>query len=463
MMKKTSLFIMILLLCKLTFAELVVNVSNPSPSIYETLNLEVSFVNQDKEQYNIEGIDNFAILSKGSTNSYNVINGKTTSMRSDMYRIRPKKSGDFTLTVVTKNGERKSIKIDVVEDSNIDSIIKDRFTLKGEIPKETYYFGEKIPFQEYFITTVNMSSFSQVKAPDFKDFSVKDITPYSRNSYIQKDINYNGKNAIELTLYKGILQANSSGEKIIKTSEVKVGEPSRDYFYENTSYLGPKDIKINIKPLPVGAPENFKGIVGTLNYEDNWKNTTVNIGQAVTLTLKLYGSGNLALVDTIGIQNSDEFNIFETEKDYSENIKGDKYYNEKTFEIAFIPKKTGLQKIPEILIPYFNTETEKYEFLKISSREIDVKGNSPLNTLGTSQESPIQNNMENSKVEKVETKNESPKKIEEVNIKLLETEKNPSRNIFKLAFGIVSLLSLVELIAIIWLVLSRRNKTKSKK
>lgn len=464
-MKKINLFLIMSMLCKLTFSELVLNSSNLAPSKYEVFNLEVSFINEDKEKYKIEGIENFDILSKGSSNSYNVINGNTTSAKSDIYRLKPKKDGEFIVKVITEKGNEKSIQIDVKENKQLDAVMKDKFTLQADIPKKSYYFGEKIPFQENFISTVNISSFSQIKAPNFQDFSVKDITKYNNNSYVQSHIEYNGKQGIELNIFKGILQANSSGEKNITTSEVKVGEPTRDFFYENTTLVGGENIKIDIKPLPVGIPKNFKDIVGTLSYKENWKNKEVNVGQAITLEVTLSGSGNLALLESLPLENQSNFNIFQSIKNYTEEIKGNNYYNEKTFEVAFIPKNGGIEKTPEIVIPYFNTETEKYENLTIPSQNIKVVGGKLQNN-NISENRPIQKNMENIKSENTFTPSSSENlnnNLQEVNIKVLETEKNPAKNIYKLAFAIVSLLCLIELIAIIYLVLDRNKYKNTKK
>lgn len=464
-MKKFNLFLIMLLFCKLTFSELILNSSNLAPSKYEVFNLEVSFINEDKEKYKIDGLENFDVLSKGSSNSYNVINGKTTSIKSDIYRLKPKKNGDFTLKVITENNSEKAIVIDVKESKQLDKIIEEKFILQADIPKKNYYFGEKIPFQENFISTVNISSFSQLKAPNFQDFSVKDITKYNNNSYIQNQIEYKGKQAIELNIFKGILQANSSGEKNIVTSEVKVGEPTRDFFYENTTLVGGENLKIDILPLPVDAPKNFKDVVGTLTYEEDWKNKEVVVGQAVTLILTLSGSGNLALLEDLPIENKNNFNIFQSVKNYNEEIKGDSYYNEKTFELAFIPKNINADKTPEIVIPYFNIKTEKYENLVIPSQDIKIIGEQ-IQTNDSDKNSPIQKNIENKNLEnknKIISSEKTNNNLQEINIKLLEIEKTPTKNIYKLAFGIISILALVELVVIIYLVLDKNKRKDSKK
>ncbi|MGL4786885.1 MAG: BatD family protein, partial [Cetobacterium sp.] len=210
---------------------------------------------------------------------------------------------------------------------------------------------------------------------------------------------------------------------------------------------------------------NFRDIVGTLTYKENWKNKEVNVGQAITLNLTLSGSGNLALLENLPIENQNDFNIFQSVKNYSEEIKGENYYNEKTFEVAFIPKNGGIEKTPEIVIPYFNTNTEKYENLIIPSQEIKVTGEK-LKIDDSSNNRPIQKNMENNNSvnkDEITSSGKLTDNLQEVNIKVLETEKTSAKNIYKLAFGIVSLLCLVELITIIYLVLDRKKYKNHKK
>lgn len=451
-MKKTSLYIMMLLLCKISFSELVLNASNPSPSRNEDFSIEVSFLNEDKGKYTIEGIENFDIISKASTNSYNSINGKTTSAKSDIYRVRAKSEGEFSLKVKTEKGVEKVILIDVQKSQSINSALSDRFILKSTTPKTTFYFGEKIPYEEYFISGVRVSSLSQAKKPNFKDFSVKDMTPYSNNNYIQTPVDFNGKQGIQVTLFKGVLQANGSGLKSISSSSVKVGEPTRDFFNENTSYIGDEDIEIDIKPLPDHSPTNFKDIVGTLNSLESWKTKEVNVGEAITLTLTLQGSGNLALLDSLPIKEDMNFNVFQTIKGYNEKIIDGKYFNEKIFEIAFIPKKNGVQKTPIIDIPYFNTITEKYEILNIPSEEIVVNGKSVSSEIKIPQNtniSPIDKNIE--------------KNMKNIDLEMIQVEKISPKNIFKLISVIFGFIALIEGAVISYLLYTRKQASNSKK
>ncbi|MGL4651927.1 BatD family protein [Cetobacterium sp.] len=465
-MKKTSLYIMMLLLCKLSFSELILNTSNLSPSKNEDFNIEVSFLNEDKSKYTIEGIENFDVLSRASSNSYNSINGKTTSAKSDVYRVRAKSEGEFTLTVKTEKGLEKSIVIKIQKSESINSNLSDKFVLKTVIPKREFYFGEKIPYEEYFISGVRVSSFNIAKSPDFKEFSVKDLTQYNNNSYIQNTVDFNGKPGVQLSLFKGILQANSSGNKKISSSSAKIGEPTRDFFYENTSYVGGEDIELEIKPLPGDAPKNFKDIVGTLSSLQSWKGQEVKVGEAVTLTLTLQGSGNLALLDSLPIEQNDDFNIFQNIKGYNEKIGEGKYFNEKIFEVAFIPKKNGIQKTPAINIPYFNTVNEKYEILTLEREEIKVSGNSVVASVDNSNiqsNSPIDKNTEIKTLTSDKKLSEDIKNIKEVNINLLEVEKQPVKNSYKLISMIIGFFALLQTGFILYLLRTRKKVLKTKK
>lgn len=440
-MKKIAIFIMLIAVFNITFSELVVNVSNTSPSKYDTFRMEVKFINEKQKDYKIEGIENFDVLSKGKNSNYTVVNGNVSSIKSDTYVLKPKNIGKYTLKIKTNNNIERDVQIDVQKNPILEKKLKDRFVLK-HIPKNgTYYFGEKIPYQESFITTVNINSLNRVENPDFKDFSVKDITPSVRNSFVQKRITYKGKEALDIILFEGILQPTSSGMKTIKTSAVKVGQDANDfYFNENYTYVGSSNIKLNIKPLPINQPANFKDIVGTLFAKTDWKDTNVSVGQAVTLNIKLYGNGNLELLDKLPIQSDDDFNIFQTVKNYNETIVKNKYFNEKIFEIAFIPKKMGLEKTPKIIIPYFNTKTKKYDKIIINSKSIKVsKGNgvvfNPKNNL-------LGNNQINSS---------TPKQNLDINLIKVEnrTVKNPYK-LLSLILGFIAVLEAVILVCIFY-------------
>lgn len=447
----------------LSLADVILDSSNTKPAINEPFNIQVKFINEDKKDYKIEGIENLEILSKGTQSKYSYINGNKTSEKIDTYTVLAKDIKNFPLTVnlIGKNEKSNTLNISVQKE-NIHSISDDMSIETSINDGDTFYFGEKIIYEENFLTTVNINSIGYTKPPQFNDFSEKDISPANlKGAYEQSYFRSNsGKQGIKLNIYRGILQPNSSGEKTIKSGQMGVTQASgrRDFFFQQSTppkYFGGNNIKINILPLPTDKPVGFQNIVGTPKLEYSWNSDKVNLGQSLVLNIKISGDANLDALEKIITSQFNDFNIFESFKGEDEKVENGKYYAEKSFELALIPKKYGEVNTPEIKIPYFNTQNKKYEFLIIPSKKIDVIGSSssPQATI------PIENTTH-------VTKNTTPVSTtlipEEIRIDTV-TEKDNSNNIFdnNLIIGLI-ILAIIEGGIIIYLLTKKDKKIESK-
>ena len=447
----------------LSLADVILDSSNTKPAINEPFNIQVKFINEDKKDYKIEGIENLEILSKGTQSKYSYINGNKTSEKIDTYTVLAKDIINFPLTVnlIGKNEKSNTLNISVQKE-NIQSISDDMSIETSINNGDTFYFGEKIIYEENFLTTVNINSIGYTKPPQFNDFSEKDISPANlKGAYEQSYFRSNsGKQGIKLNIYRGILQPNSSGEKTIKSGQMAVTQASgrRDFFFQQSTppkYFGGNNIKINILPLPTDKPVGFQNIVGTPKLEYSWNSDKVNLGQSLVLNIKISGDANLDALEKIVTSQFNDFNIFESFKGEDERVENGKYYAEKSFELALIPKKSGEINTPEIKIPYFNTQNKKYEFLIIPSKKIDVIGSSssPQATI------PIENTTH-------VTKNTTPVSTtlipEEIRIDTV-TEKDNSNNIFdnNLIIGLI-ILAIIEGGIIIYLLTKKDKKIESK-
>ena len=447
----------------LSLADVILDSSNTKPAINEPFNIQVKFINEDKKDYKIEGIENLEILSTGTQSKYSYINGNKTSEKIDTYTVLAKDIINFPLTVnlIGKNEKSNTLNISVQKES-IQSISDDMSIETSINNGDTFYFGEKIIYEENFLTTVNINSIGYTKPPQFNDFSEKDISPANlKGAYEQSYFRSNsGKQGIKLNIYRGILQPNSSGEKTIKSGQMAVTQASgrRDFFFQQSTppkYFGGNNIKINILPLPTDKPVGFQNIVGTPKLEYSWNSDKVNLGQSLVLNIKISGDANLDALEKIVTSQFNDFNIFESFKGEDERVENGKYYAEKSFELALIPKKSGEIDTPEIKIPYFNTQDKKYEFLIIPSKKIDVIGSSssPQTTI------PIENTTH-------VTKNTPPVSTtlipEEIRIDTV-TEKDNSNNIFdnKLIIGLI-ILVIIEGGIIIYLLTKKDKKIEFK-
>ena len=469
-MKKIVSLLLFLLISVLTFTEATLDVNNTNPRVNEPIALNVEFTNSDREDYTIEGLDNFKVLSKGVQRSYTVVNSKKSSTILDKYTLLPIKEGTFTLQL--KGGKETSNPLEIIvsKEAKVSNVnISDKISLKTE-PKnnQEYYFGEKIPFEEKLLTTVPISDMKYVDPSVFNNFSVKDIFPTEQNRrYPEKTFTTpQGKQGLELTLQQSILQPNSSGEKTIKSAHIAVVENNNNdmwyYGRQPVVYLGGEEIKLNILPLPTNQPTGFQNVVGKLKGEFSWNRDEVNIGESILLTLKLYGDVNLDTLEKIIPYDIAGFNIFESVKSSSEKIINGKYYSEKTFEIAFIPRTTNEKAIPEIKIPYFDTESKSYKYFTIPSKSLKVLGsgttNNNLNNVKPTQQQSLP---ATSNVSKEETKQQKLDKVVINNIPVISEEVLDStdhKHLIKI-YGIMIGEGLIILI-LLFLLLRRKKENK---
>lgn len=447
----------------LSLADVILDSSNTKPAINEPFNIQVKFINEDKKDYKIEGIENLQILSKGTQNRYSYINGSKTSEKIDNYTVMANEIKNFPLSITINGKNEKSNTLNIeVQKETLQNLSNDMSIETSIKNGESFYFGEKIVYEENFLTTVNIDSIGYSRAPQFNDFSEKDISPINLNgNYEQSSFrSSSGKQGLKLNIYRGILQPNSSGEKIIKSGQMAVTQATgrRDFFFQESTppkYFGGNNIKINILPLPTNKPNDFQNIVGTPKVDFSWNTNKVNIGQSIVLNVKINGNANLDSLEKIFNGQSNDFNVFESLKNSDERVENGKYYAEKSFELAFIPKKAGELNTPEIKIPYFNTTDKKYEFLIIPSKKIEVTG-SGNTTLLPQATNPMKPNI-NKDNGKTLNNNST---LEEVKIDTINSTENTNTSFNNLLIIGLIILVVIEGGIIIYL-LTKKNKKSS--
>ncbi|MGL5055191.1 MAG: BatD family protein [Fusobacteriaceae bacterium] len=233
--------------------------------------------------------------------------------------------------------------------------------------EKVIYLGEKIVYEETFKATGLFRNVEVKERPKFESLSSKDYTPVNKNKTPQiKEYESNGKKIMEILIYRGVVQGNLSGDQNFYSSSAQVTTDS-------TFLIPSSKVLLNIKPLPEeGKPKNFQGIVGKLKLDYKWDEKELKVGKTILLTVKISGDVNLDNLDKLNYYTNDNFNSYESLKSSKEEIKNGKYYSEKEFEIAFIPKVSGEILVNEFRINYFNPKTEEYEMKKIPPKLFNV-------------------------------------------------------------------------------------------
>ncbi|MEW6360054.1 MAG: BatD family protein [Planctomycetota bacterium] len=121
------------------------------------------------------------------------------------------------------------------------------------------------------------------------------------------------------------------------------------------------ELKIQVRPLPdQGRPDGFKGAVGQFDMTVTPSGTNVKVGEPITLTSLIRGTGYPATIEAPYPKNSDGFKVYAGDHDTRTGRSTNSIEVTKTFRTVFEPQTTAVKTIPEIVFHYFDPQAEKY-------------------------------------------------------------------------------------------------------
>jgi oxygen tolerance protein BatD len=279
-------------------------------------------------------------------------------------------------TQTRQNQRQQQTTIPQAEISNEDIFVR------VNVSKRNVYQGEHILAIIKVYTKLNLSGFEDLKLPKYQGFWTQEIPTPSQIS-LQRE-NVNGQIYNVGVIQKMLLFPQQTGEITIEpfVLDALVAQRTQrrtrsifdDFFgsnYQNVPvHLESKPVKINVKPLPVNKPDGFSGAIGSMKMYAGIDADSVKANDAITLTVKISGAGNLKLIDAPKIDFPPDFDVYDPK--VSTNIKNSESGSSgsKTFEYLFQPRHAGQFRIPSIKFAYFDVNTKKYKTL--STREFNV-------------------------------------------------------------------------------------------
>ncbi len=366
-------------------------------------------------QFNYSGEDftappnitkNFRILggpNKRSEMSY--VNGSMASKVSYSYVVSPINVGTFVINPAQIEFENKvyssqAIKINVVkaqtqnkqtqnatnnEKKQLKSLNKNIY-LKLTVDKKTAYQGEQIVATYRLYNKANLRGIEAQRMPEFDGFYTQDIELNNGNSRKREIIN-----GVPFDIYilkKTILVPQKTGELDLIPLEIDAIVQIQSDKAINT-WFGPRyqmkdvqvliksnSLKLNIKPLPKGAPESFNGAVGNFKFSTRISPTEIAVNDAINYVIKISGTGNLPLVNNPVPKWPQEFEVYDPKLKSTSSTKSNKITGSKSWDYLAIPRNGGEYELESLDFTFFNPATKKYQTISTDPTTIMVTGSS---------------------------------------------------------------------------------------
>ncbi|NMB34259.1 MAG: protein BatD [Clostridium sp.] len=328
----------------------------------------------------IEGIDNFEVLSSNQSTSTQIANGNLIRQTKVNYTIMPKDIGEFTLMAKIEyegavyKSNQLLVKVGEGEDATADAEAEGDIFVRTVISTDEIYTGQKVVLSYELYSRYNIEGFGFMENIEIDGFVIgNDIPPdQSKFEYV-----YIGDNKyVKFKAKQLYLSPIKSGTFVIPEYNFQVSISSGGFFsFSEPKYLKTTPKEVTVKPLPqTGRPPDFSGMVGSLELESEYSSNEVSYGDSLTLRVVAAGSCDLALLDAIVKHDIPGFSVYETNKGKQESVREGSYFSKGEYEIILIPEGGGSEKIDPIYISYFDIDSKSYKNAQIPGTSITIVG-----------------------------------------------------------------------------------------
>lgn len=360
-----------------------------------TLTISVSGNVKSIPQPQLPMIEGFNVTSAGRSQNFTYSGGKISSSVTFNYILVPRRAGKFTIgsaqiVLDGKTYRTNPINITVAQGEKPEAPptaspreSAEKAELEGKdlfietvVDKKKTYVNEQITLTFRFYQGVRLFNNPEYIPPSLTGFWVEDLPP--RKQYYKI---VNGRQYFVQEL-KTALFPTATGMHTIGGAELKCTVEDLDQFFRvdpfrmfdrdmksffqqgKSQVLKSKPIQIEVLPLPeMGKPENFAQAVGNFRLTVNVDKKEVEVGEPVTLKMRISGAGNVKSVGKPILPDLKEFRIYDSGS--SEDISKDNYLVQgtKTYEMVLIPKKAGKYNLPPLEFSFFDPKSKSYKIL----------------------------------------------------------------------------------------------------
>lgn len=249
--------------------------------------------------------------------------------------------------------------------------------LEGVVDDSKPWLGQQLVYTLYLYTDVDVRSVSPTKLPDFKGFWAE-VLPLPENN-APEILERDGRRMGRLPLLQRALFPRQSGRLEIGAVEAAMTVLTGDGFFglsPTQSQITRQSNKVIVeaRPLPAGAPADFRNVVGQVELEAKLEPRSLEVGQAATLELRLTGRGHLQGVAAPEIPAIPGLQVFPPQQSGGDTIKKNTIVGNRVWSYVLVPDRAGRISLPALEIPYFDPAAGRFAKTATAPLELEVKG-----------------------------------------------------------------------------------------
>ena len=350
----------------------------------------------------------------GRTREVQIINGTTLPSTSIIMRVTPQIAGIFTIPAVTPKAQPLVLQVNAAASGasiphpsgssapipppilSGGSIPKGvRLTDDGSayvrlsVPKREVYVGESVPVEiEVGMRSGFVASINGMPKLTDDDFTLNSLSHQPERT--EKLIN--GEPFVLLTwrstlavIKPGAFALSAEVPLTVKIrtrpkQQSSLDDRFGDPFWQNLfGATVPKDINVTspaqeltVHELPAeGRPVDFHGAIGTFSIASDVSPIKAEVGDPLTVRMRITGSGNFDRVDSSMLDHLDQWKTYPPKSSFNTSDPLS-FSGMKTFEQPVIASKPGVQELPGLTFSYFDPNTRRYETARSAPLTVSI-------------------------------------------------------------------------------------------
>lgn len=349
-----------------------------------TLNVTISGDFLTIPNPDMSGLQDFVIVSSSTSTQVSIVNGKMSSQKIFIYRLRPLKEGSLVIGPISVNingqvYETDPIDVEVLgsgsqvsppgEDSPPtdapDTLEGKDFFVEAEIDNPTPYLGQQVIYIFRLYQATNFMGQPDYQPPAFTDFWSSEILSQPHYS-----TEAGGQKYLVSEIRTALFPANLGPLTIEPATLVIPGT-----FLSPDIKLETNPVTLDVQPLPEGAPANFSGAVGQFNIQASLTPTETKVNEPVTLRIEIEGTGNIQTITEPELPELLNWRMFESQASTKIDKNDDVISGIRTFERLVVPGQSGEQIFPAISFSYYDPQAETYRTINTEPIKLMVAPN----------------------------------------------------------------------------------------
>tara|TARA_R110002072_G_scaffold288917_1_gene455540 strand:+ start:226376 stop:228043 length:1668 start_codon:yes stop_codon:yes gene_type:complete len=383
MTKKIGNILLLLLMIQNIFAsDFSVKISPTSPGVNEVFEVRFTIPNNTKERPFISFDPQNVVVQERSQVKSSIAttysNGKFTKVKKEdvfVYKMKAKKEGVVRLSNVQVDLNNRTLRhpnimFRVTEKRRTNK----RFFLEAEVSSDNVYIGEGFDLAYYLYYRSNIGEPNIKKFPKLNGF----IKRFHNKRFKAERVYIEGIEYGKLKVYSARLYPQKTGVLNIDPIDVEVrfnNRPRNNNFGSFSfgfSQVISRDVtstnmKINVNPLPVGAPDNFTGLVGIHSVRLKVAKEKFLVNEVMEAAVEIEGPGALESLDEIKLFESSSIEKFDTK---SNLLELNNQTAKKTFDYTYLVRNNGKIEATLKRLSFFDPIDKEYKFVDFQIPEI---------------------------------------------------------------------------------------------